>query len=345
MVRPGIWGRRNKLRSLCSTLSRKMQKPIRIEIPTLFAMGTVNAYLFTEPEPVLVDCGEKTEASWKALTEGLRKEGLEVKDIKKLVLTHTHVDHLGNALKIAQISGAKVWVSNYAYPEVISLNQNWDSRLRLMAETLESAGVPEDILKNRIQGMGSLANYWDEVPPEFIHTFDLNDQIPMGGADWEVIHAPGHSIKQTCFYQPTLKSLISADMLLYITPTPVIEASLENPQIRNIGLPQMMETYEKLHTLDIEDCFPGHGLPFDQHQALIDKQVARIHQRKEELFRHIEQGEKVLYDIAQEMYKDTAPPLRPLGLIMSIGYMDLLIQEGRIEVEKKNKVNHLAIKK
>ncbi|MEO1653059.1 MAG: MBL fold metallo-hydrolase [Bacteroidota bacterium] len=322
-----------------------MQKPIRIEIPTLFAMGTVNAYLFTEPEPVLVDCGEKTEASWQALLDGLQKEGLAVEDIKKIVLTHTHVDHLGQALKIVQRSGAKIWVSQYAYSEVISLNQNWDQRLSIMRETLEMAGVPKDVLQKRIQGMGSLANFWDEIPPDYIHTFQDDEPIAMGGSEWEVIYTPGHSIKQTCFYQSELKSLISADMLLYITPTPVIEANPENPQLRNKGLPQMLESYAKLRALDIEDCFPGHGVPFVQHQALIDRQVKRIHQRKEELFSHVQSGEEILYKIAQVMYKDTAPPLRPLGLIMSIGYLDLLLDEERVACELQDHIQHLHVKK
>jgi len=74
-----------------------MTEPIRIELPTIYGMKSVNAYLFLDPEPTLIDCGEKTDASWKALQSALAVYNLAVKDIKKVIITHAHVDHIGEA--------------------------------------------------------------------------------------------------------------------------------------------------------------------------------------------------------------------------------------------------------
>ncbi len=40
-------------------------KPIRIELPTGLGVGPVNAYLFTEPEVVLVDAGVNSDECWR----------------------------------------------------------------------------------------------------------------------------------------------------------------------------------------------------------------------------------------------------------------------------------------
>ena len=84
-----------------------MTEPIRIELPTMYGMKSVNAYLFLTPELTLIDCGEKTDASWDALQTALAKHGLAIKDIKRVIITHAHVDHIGMAHKISEESGAK----------------------------------------------------------------------------------------------------------------------------------------------------------------------------------------------------------------------------------------------
>ena len=39
-------------------------QPIRIDLPTNLGVGPVNAYLFTQPEVVLVDAGIKSAECW-----------------------------------------------------------------------------------------------------------------------------------------------------------------------------------------------------------------------------------------------------------------------------------------
>ena len=81
--------------------------PVLIELPTIYGMKSVNAFLLKGDEPTLVDCGEKTPASFEALRAGLRREGLELKDLQKIVITHAHVDHMGMAAQVAEASGAE----------------------------------------------------------------------------------------------------------------------------------------------------------------------------------------------------------------------------------------------
>jgi glyoxylase-like metal-dependent hydrolase (beta-lactamase superfamily II) len=72
-------------------------KIIPLSIPTPFYVGDVNVYLIKEEPLTLVDVGPKTKEASDALRDKLRKNGVQITDIRRIVLTHAHVDHCGLA--------------------------------------------------------------------------------------------------------------------------------------------------------------------------------------------------------------------------------------------------------
>ena len=73
-------------------------------------------------------------------------------------------------------------------------------------------------------------------------------------------------------------------------PIPIIDAQIGNPKERVCCLIQQLASYEKLLALDIKKVFPGHYRPFDNAQAVIEQQMAKINYRKERCFKLIQQG-------------------------------------------------------
>lgn len=303
--------------------------PIRIELPTIFGMTTVNCYLFLEPVPTLIDCGEKTAASWKALNDALAEYGLKISDIKRLIITHAHVDHIGMAGKIVAASACEVWVSDYVYPWAVNLAEMRQQRIDLIDELLELAGehphIP--IKQHFLSFMEGFRKNWDPIPVNHVKRFAVDETLEIGGLDWEVIYTPGHCINQTCFYQAEQKALISADMLLKITPTPASDLTLEAPFQRVKALPLMLQSYQKIAALDIERVYPGHYKTFSNHLDLITKQTTRIEKRKQECLVIIQNGASNFFDILNGLYKNRfSPPAFP----MLMGYLDLLLEDGAI---------------
>lgn len=311
-----------------------MDTPVRIELPTMFGMKTVNAYLFLDPEPVLIDCGEQTDKSWKVLNEALAAHHLSINDLAKVIVTHAHVDHIGMAGRIAKASKqTKIWVSEYAY--------NWAINPKGMNEIRQ--GVIQDYLelfpqlKNTpLQQMFNSAyklmdTAWDTIPQEQVQRFTKDETLHFGNANWEVIYAPGHCNHQTCFYQPDTQQLLSADMLLSITPTPVIDVTLEPPYRREKSLQQMVASYEKFAQLEVGMVYPGHYAPFSNHREIIDKQLSRITQRKNECLTHIQAGTQEFMELLHKLYgTNFSIPALP----MLVGYLDLLADENLIKTEK-----------
>jgi glyoxylase-like metal-dependent hydrolase (beta-lactamase superfamily II) len=136
---------------------------------------------------------------------------------------------------------------------------------------------------------------------------------------------------QTCFYQPETQQLLSADMLLATTPVPVVESPPQGYTERVPALPLFMESLDVIEALDVDIVLPGHGRPFRQHRQVIQRQRARIFDRKEECLGWIEAGFSTPAELLDKMYTHRPIELRFAGLWMLMGYLDLLKLDGAIE--------------
>lgn len=294
-------------------------------------MGTVNSYLVKEDEPTLIDCGEDTDESWKSLISQLADENLTIKDIKRLIITHAHVDHIGMAQRVAKASNCEVWVSDKVKPWAIDLNRLWEDRINIMKDSMGqflSEEIGSGILSMFQTMSQNIKKQWKTIDEHRLTIFNhANDTVPIGGEYWEVIYAPGHSITQSCFYNKRTLQLFSADMLLKITPTPVMEVNPEDSSVREKSILTMLRSYEKFRNLPTSMVYPGHYEIFDDPIAKIDQQINRIHSRKEECFDLIASGTSDLVAIFQTMYKGRwhLPAFN-----MTIAYIDMLEHENRI---------------
>ena len=257
-----------------------MTNPIRIELDTGLEVGSVNAYLFPTPEPILVDTGIKSEKGYATLVTTLAQYNLTIADLSRVIITHPHVDHCGLAGRITQESAATIWIYEPGKPWLIDFHGNWEQRTAFYRDQfLHRLGLPPFAQQLIIGYMTHIVQQTDSVPAERIVSFGLDQPLTMGGLDWQVIHTPGHASMMTCFYQPETRQFLSADHLLPKTPTPVVERP-EDGQARTLSLPIYLESVAKVEPLAIEWVYPGHGDPFTNHRGLIAYQRGRIQKRK-----------------------------------------------------------------
>lgn len=304
--------------------------PIRIELPTPFDVGPVNVYLFTGPEPLLVDTGVDSEESWAVLQAGLAEYDLGVADLQRVVITHAHVDHFGAAARLAANSNAQIFIADLGYGWLVDPKGKWQQRIAFYRDHfLAQCGLPPPAQQMVIAYMTTAAESSIPVAPERIATFKAGGQLAMGGLNWDVLHMPGHASHQTCFYQRQTRHFISADMLLHKTPTPIVE---EPPAGKNRrpALPDFLDSLAKVEALSIETAYPGHGPCITNPTDLIRQQRRRIQERKQETMTLIQQGCQTVTELVNVMYAHYPEPARIAGLWMLVGYLDLLKAEGAI---------------
>lgn len=311
--------------------------PIRIILPTIFPSLTVNTWLFKDPVPTIIDCGEKSDKNWEALKKGLNDEGLQIKDIQRVIITHAHLDHMGMAAKIIANSNATIWVSDYVYDWAIHLEKKILERENIFNQIYQQTIGQSDFFKTKAFTLENLSPYWDEIPVERLVKFDPHGTINIGGMNWKVLYTPGHCINHTAFFHENSGQLISGDCLLRMIPSPILDAQLNQPKRRTKSLPQLLETFEVLSKLPVQKVLPGHFDPFENSKETILHHQNKIQKLKEQCFQIIQSGKNSVPVILNTMYKGR---ISYPTFYMIIGLLDLLVAENRVQIQTEHKLQY-----
>jgi glyoxylase-like metal-dependent hydrolase (beta-lactamase superfamily II) len=129
----------------------------------------------TSDGPALFDCGPST--TLPRLKHGLRERGLELREIRHLLLSHVHLDHAGAAGSIVrEHPDLTVWVSEIGAPHLVDPSRLERSARRLYGEAFDQL--------------------WGELAP----VPEANVRIASGDVlGWETFPAPGHATHHVCY--------------------------------------------------------------------------------------------------------------------------------------------------
>jgi glyoxylase-like metal-dependent hydrolase (beta-lactamase superfamily II) len=217
--------------------------PPQLEVFVRDWLSANNILLKSKEGHVLVDSGYVLNVP--RTLELLTAEGaLGSEPLAQVVNTHCHSDHMGGNAALARLYGCPIAVPEGEAP----LIETWDQ----MALFLEFA----DQEAERFRPDRSLAAGTTET---------------WGGLEWQVIAAPGHDMRALVFYNPEHRILISGDALWgngfgFVMP----------PEYEPEGIPAARATLEALARLDIRVVIPGHGEPFTDVGAALDRSMRRL---------------------------------------------------------------------
>jgi glyoxylase-like metal-dependent hydrolase (beta-lactamase superfamily II) len=309
-----------------------------IPLPTGFPVGPVNVYLL-EGEPLtLIDCGPKNPQTLAALEEGLAQHNVRVEDIRQLVLTHHHVDHVGLAKTIVERSGATVVSHPFNIPYLTDYEAERLRQLPFYQQIWNEAGTPPDIIAAMARSNEGITRWLDPVTVS--HTIDEGDTLTMGGAEWQVYHTPGHAGGLVCFFNPLTKELIANDHLLRdISSNPILEPPPTSGVVgpRPKRLVEYMYHMQRMAELGPSIAYPGHGEIVDDVTALVRKRLTFHRRRADKIHSTLDGHALTLWELTQPMF----PKLKHgmdffLAHSEILGHLDILVEEGRVEASLTN---------
>lgn len=194
--------------------------------------GISNCYLVEDQEMMLIDTGNPGNSK-RIINYVKNTLKRNPKDIKVIVITHHHFDHVGSLGELKKATGAKVaahkddadYIGEKKKPSEPVISKIF---IKLLKMVYRSKTVEPDIL------------------------LENNGQI----GDYRVIHVPGHTPGSICLYNESNKVIFVGDNLK--NKGEKIEGP---PGIFTLDMEQANESIKKLENRDIEVIFTGHGKP------------------------------------------------------------------------------------
>jgi glyoxylase-like metal-dependent hydrolase (beta-lactamase superfamily II) len=231
-----------------------------LRMPLPFALDHINLWLHDEDDRfTLVDCGygdAPTRALWERHFAGLLRD----KPIARILATHCHPDHVGNAAWLAERFAAPVAMTHAEFlsAHAIAGDHSGHSGAATL-ELFRRHGMTPDHL-DALAGRGNRYRRGvPELPQTFVRLLD-GDIVDAGGAAWQIVEGHGHSPEHASLHCAERGLLISGDMLLPKISTNVAVWAVEpdgNPLLRFLD---SLSAFERLPPDTL--VLPSHGLPF-----------------------------------------------------------------------------------
>jgi len=308
----------------------------KIELPLHSSFPTVNCYLVEGEKLTLIDAGKSLKGNWEIFQQAIQKAGFRVPDIDQVILTHEHTDHIGLLPEILANSQASVVAPKIIKEHLLFPDEMAELNHQFMTKEFATFGFSATTLTRVFKMIERLRRKSVATPLNRLQFFEPNDTLLIEDSEWKALHTPGHCPSQFCFLQENSKRCFGGDMLLEIIPMPIAIEDPNQPGKRMASIPALMQSFKKLKGYNIQLNYPGHGQIFENANSYIDQQMARLQERKEECYQAIKAGHHTIAQITKFLYPKVPMknmPVNLAGLFMTLGYLDLLEEEGRVKVE------------
>jgi len=219
------------------------------------SLGFDQCYVLKGEGVVVVDSGEPKKGAVFAST--LEKKGIRLQDVKLVILTHGHWDHIGSASEIKSLTGASLamhkaevhWLENSLTPLPPGITA-W-GRIFILLHSLFMPFI--------------------KVPPSKVDLVIDDDGLSLAdyGIPGRVVYTPGHSSGSVTVMLDTGEAFVG-DLAMNKFPlcfSPSLPIFADDPSA-------VISSWRKLIQLGASTVYPAHGKPFPV--TVIEKAISRL---------------------------------------------------------------------
>jgi glyoxylase-like metal-dependent hydrolase (beta-lactamase superfamily II) len=211
-----------------------------------------NWYLVEADDGVtIVDAGVPT--SWDSLQDALPRIGRTADDVKALVLTHAHFDHVGFAERARTELGIPVYVHENDVPLSRQPMQYGHERWRgwYFLTQVQAMPIVFSLLKNRA--------FWPAGLREVERFTD--GSLPVPGSP-QVLYTPGHTLGHCAFHFPDRDAVIAGDAFVMLDPYTAEEGPKLVARAATADVQRNLETLDAIAATGATTVLTGHGEPW-----------------------------------------------------------------------------------
>ena len=244
-----------------------------IEMPGL---GHVNFYLLEDERGIaVVDPGLPGDESWAALVDRLQRAGYRVSDVHTVIVTHSHPDHYGGAMRLRYETGADL-VTHESFRTIWDPGELDDEDSGALQ--INTADEQADALERYFSKPSPWGGRRAGPSPEFIErmrsarehdhgAFSIprptrpmidGQTISLARREWVAMHTPGHTFDHLCLYDPEGGVVLTGDHVL-----PSITPHISGMSPQDDPLAEFFASLHRMEGLDnVSIALPAHGHPF-----------------------------------------------------------------------------------
>jgi glyoxylase-like metal-dependent hydrolase (beta-lactamase superfamily II) len=214
--------------------------------------ASVNWYLVEADDGLtIVDAG--VPGSWDSLQRVVAEVGRELSEVRALVLTHAHFDHIGMAERARVELGIPVHVHENDVPLARKPLQYTHERARSRYLLTKPRGLPH------VLGFLASRAFWP-VPVQELNPFS-EGVLDVPGSP-RVVFTPGHTVGHCALHFPDRDAVIAGDALVMLDPY----LGAKGPRIvagaATADSEWALRSLSALAELDAGTVLTGHGEPW-----------------------------------------------------------------------------------
>jgi glyoxylase-like metal-dependent hydrolase (beta-lactamase superfamily II) len=298
-----------------------------LEMPLPFPrLPIVNVYLVRDHDELgLIDCGMNVSGGFETFEGYLKHLGHRATDIRQIVVTHSHPDHIGLSGLIREASGGNLVMHRDEAAIVPSRYVDVDRIMADLQAFLARHGTPED----QVIDVSEVSLHWRAYVSLHRPDTEVTDgeRMCFGDTKWELVWTPGHSAGHVVAYDRQRKLLFSGDHLLgKISPN-----VSKHPQSTLDPLHDFEASMRKVADFDVDQTLPAHGARFGQPGQRVQELLEHHQKRRERCLEVIGAGSLSAWDVSRAVFgRAQALFEKRLALFETLAHLEALRVEGRV---------------
>ncbi len=270
---------------------------LRSQLPiSMPGLGHVNCYMLEDERGVaIVDPGLPGEDSWNHLVDRLGRAGFTVDNVHTVVVTHSHPDHFGGAIRMHAETGADI-IAHETFSTIFDPAESGDDEdsgnldvnsadgraaamERYFAAPTPWGGKrprPSPEFMERMRRSGGTSGSMFGIPAPTQPMID-GQTVKLARREWVAMHTPGHTYDHLCLFDPEHGAVLTGD---HVLPSITPHISGLTPDSDPLAL--FFDSLRRMADMtDVSIALPAHGHPFtdlggraehiiDHHQERLD---------------------------------------------------------------------------
>jgi glyoxylase-like metal-dependent hydrolase (beta-lactamase superfamily II) len=203
----------------------------------------------------IVDAG--VPSSWASLQAALRQLGRRPDELRALVLTHAHFDHVGFAERARRELGIPVYVHEDDAP-LTKHPWRYDHerpRVAYFATQVPALPIVATFLRHRA--------FWPPPIEEIVRYGDDGGPLPVPGSP-RVVRTPGHTVGHCSLHFPDRDAVIAGDALVTLDPYTARRGPRLVARAATADVERNTRTLDALAATGARVVLTGHGEPWTE---------------------------------------------------------------------------------